>query len=277
MIIKSRQAGDFTTLPNQIFRLSLSIEAVGLLSYLLHLPDSWVLYKCNLHDKLDMGRDKLDRVFKELQNKGFIVSRKKQNETGKIEYEHTVYDKPFNGEPSTVKPSTANPPLVNTNNSNETRVNSIVAKATAIETFETFRKLYPGTKRGTETEFITFKKKKDWLNILPTLLGALQNQIARREQDRKASKFVPEWKNLKTWINQNCWEENNSSDNEKEIIGWKIVENPEAMEAGYQGPKVLGRRPVYTGEQKPYGMKSVDNPEALSYPIYNPKRSQNEL
>jgi hypothetical protein len=277
MIIKSKQAGDFTTLPNHIFRINLSIEAIGLLSYLLHLPDSWILYKCNLHDKLAMGREKLDRVFKELQGKGFIISRKKQSENGKIEYEHTVYDKPFNGEPSTVKPSTANPPLVNTNNSKETRVKNIVAEATSEDLFESFRKLYPGTKRGNDTELNTFKKHKDWLKILPTLLGAVQAQISKREEDRKAGKFVPEWKNLKTWINQRCWEEVIQSESSKEVVGWVIVYNPSAMESGYKGPKVLGRRPVYQGDKIPNGMKALTNPEALSYPIYNPKRSQNEL
>jgi hypothetical protein len=33
-------------------------------------------------------------------------------------------------------------------------------------TFETFRKNYPGTKRGRETEFAVLKKHKDWRDVV---------------------------------------------------------------------------------------------------------------
>lgn len=115
-IVKSKHASNYTVLPNEIFKSGLSVEAIGLLCYFLSLPHDWVIYKTQLHSQLNMGREKLDRVFKELQNKGFVLSVKKHSETGKIEYEHIVYDKPYNGEPSldipyTEKPSTANTQL----------------------------------------------------------------------------------------------------------------------------------------------------------------------
>lgn len=76
------------------------------------------------------------------------------------------------------------------------------------EDFEKFRLTYPGTKRGLETEFTNFiKKTKGWQNILPTLLTALDNQITARSTKKQLSEFVPEWKHLKTWINNRCWEE----------------------------------------------------------------------
>lgn len=77
-----------------------------------------------------------------------------------------------------------------------------------IEEFENFRKNYPGTKRGYEIEFENFKKKnKDWEKILPLLSDALNYQISFRIEKAKTGGFVPEWKNLSTWINQRCWEE----------------------------------------------------------------------
>jgi hypothetical protein len=74
--------------------------------------------------------------------------------------------------------------------------------------FENFRKLYPGTKRGYNTEFDNFKKKhKDWKDVLIILNEKLQQQIKARERKKNMNLFVPEWKNLQTWINQRCWED----------------------------------------------------------------------
>lgn len=75
--------------------------------------------------------------------------------------------------------------------------------------FNEFRKNYPGTKKGSEVEFENGKKKhKDWEQIVPLLQTALTYQIGVRAKLKSIpGKFVPEWKNLQTWINQRCWEE----------------------------------------------------------------------
>lgn len=76
-----------------------------------------------------------------------------------------------------------------------------------LQIFDNFRKEYLGTKLGNETEFKNFQKHSDWKAILPKLQTALKLQIENRNAKRQRSEFVPEWKNLKTWINQRCWEE----------------------------------------------------------------------
>ena len=74
--------------------------------------------------------------------------------------------------------------------------------------FEDFRKLYPGTKRGYQTEFDNFKKKhKDWKEVIPLLLPAVSLQKIHKEELRVVGAFVPSWKHMQTWINQRCWEE----------------------------------------------------------------------
>lgn len=75
--------------------------------------------------------------------------------------------------------------------------------------FDQFRQKYPGTKRGLDTEFEHFKKKagKEWKEILPTLPEKLQSQKNGRAALKEAGKFTPEWKHLKTWINNRGWEE----------------------------------------------------------------------
>lgn len=76
--------------------------------------------------------------------------------------------------------------------------------------FEEARKLYPGDKRGLDTEFENLKRKhKDWQAIVPALEGALDLQMARRAKMKTAGEFVPSWKNFRTYINQRCWESKN--------------------------------------------------------------------
>ena len=73
--------------------------------------------------------------------------------------------------------------------------------------FDTFRKAYKGTKRGLQTEFTNFKKKhKDWREVLVILLPSYQAQQTKREQALRKGCFVPQEKNLQTYINQRCWE-----------------------------------------------------------------------
>jgi hypothetical protein len=95
--------------------------------------------------------------------------------------------------------------------------------------FEIFRQSYPGTKRGLDVEFLNLTKKhKDWKEVIPNLSGKLNYQKACRDGKQSAGGFVPEWKNLQTWINQRCWDEeiaiNNISNGTKKIVGTDAFE-----------------------------------------------------
>lgn len=107
--------------------------------------------------------------------------------------------------------------------------------------FEIFRQNYPGTKRGHNIELENLKKKhEDWREIIPKLSDALNYQNSCREIKARAGGFVPEWKNLQTWINQKCWEEeieiNNISNGTKKNVGASAFELAEltARKTGLQ-------------------------------------------
>lgn len=72
--------------------------------------------------------------------------------------------------------------------------------------FEKFRSEYPGTKRGLETELDNFLKKNN-SDTVDLLLPALQKEINHKENLKEKNQFCPGWKNLSTWINQRCWEQ----------------------------------------------------------------------
>lgn len=73
--------------------------------------------------------------------------------------------------------------------------------------FEEFRKLYPGTKRGHDTELSTFRKHKDYRAAADKLLPALLNEIEWRIATKAAGGFCPDWPHLSTWITQRRWEQ----------------------------------------------------------------------
>lgn len=79
------------------------------------------------------------------------------------------------------------------------------------ENFEKARKLYPGDKRGLDTEFANFiKKHKDWKEVVDTLEEKIKMQISVHALKTKQGVFVKEWKMFQTWINNRSWEEETS-------------------------------------------------------------------
>ena len=97
--------------------------------------------------------------------------------------------------------------------------------------FEAFRKIYKGSKRGLKTELENFKKKhKDWREVLPILKEAYEQQLAIKEEARNRGCFVPAEKNLQTYLNQRCWEEElNFENNER-----KYTSEAEIARRSYQ-------------------------------------------
>lgn len=74
--------------------------------------------------------------------------------------------------------------------------------------FEEFRKAYKGRKRGHKEEFENFKKKNtDWREIVPLLMPALHRLEEYNAAAMAAGKWVSQWANLQTWINQRRWTE----------------------------------------------------------------------
>lgn len=71
-----------------------------------------------------------------------------------------------------------------------------------------FHKAYPGTKDGVERMFELFKRKagKKWQQVAMQLMPALEAEIADKAERKRMQRLCPDWKNLKTWLNNCCWE-----------------------------------------------------------------------
>jgi hypothetical protein len=151
-IIKSKSTERFTTIPNEIIKSkSLSMSEKGLLVYLLSLPTDWVLYKSNLHNHLPDKKGTIDKTFKSLQEKGYILSIKVHNpQTGRfIGWNHVVYDIP--AELDNFRQS-----------STPSSVNSEVGKSAPIQKTNLILKTnLKQKKENTQKECVSFSSKKD--------------------------------------------------------------------------------------------------------------------
>jgi hypothetical protein len=109
-IIRVKSEKGFTIINNAAFNSGLSLRAIGLLTFIIHLPDDWVLYKKWLYKNMQEGRDAINGAWSELEQKGFIKSEpEKRSVNGKFAgINHIVYDMPVKSveNPVTVFPST---------------------------------------------------------------------------------------------------------------------------------------------------------------------------
>lgn len=86
----------YTPIANDVLQnTKLSLEARGLLSYLLSLPLDWVPVKVEVQKKNGLGRDKFDRIWKELVDAGYIESVQEKDDRGIFRgWKHQVWETP---------------------------------------------------------------------------------------------------------------------------------------------------------------------------------------
>jgi len=208
-IIKSRTTERFTTLPNEVIKSKdLSLEDKGLLSYLLSLPSDWVIYKQNLYNSLPDKKGSIDRSFKSLQKKGYILSVKVHDQkTGRfIGWNHVVYDIPAEVEKiqQSENPTSENTeigesaPILNTNvllNTNLIQKTNCIQKPTLSEVEDYF--LEKGSTIEAAKQAFEYYDVADW-------------------RDSKG-KPVKNWKQkmLAVWINNRNFNNNFKSVNKK--------------------------------------------------------------
>jgi len=101
-----RMSQPYTMIANATLQdTSISLEARGLLTYLLSKPDTWAVVVTWLQTEMNVGRVKMNRMVKELENAGYIQTRIIR-EDGKItQYERIVHESPtLISEPAITRP-----------------------------------------------------------------------------------------------------------------------------------------------------------------------------
>lgn len=121
-IVRSRKTAKdrYTMILNDIVQSrELTPEEKTILVYLLSLPSDWVIYKNNLIEWANFGRDRFNKGWKGLIAKGYIVSiRVFDQQTGHfVGWNHIVYEEPVLDETNRLTEN----PIVGDSDSRETR------------------------------------------------------------------------------------------------------------------------------------------------------------
>ncbi|MCL0330576.1 DnaD domain-containing protein [Apilactobacillus xinyiensis] len=115
-VYKDRQS-NFTHIKNDIFNTekhdeinTLTWKAIGIFTYMWHLPDDWEFYEDELASHVKDGKAGLRSGLKELEQAGFIKRKWKRNADGKFaSYDWILCEAPFCDFPKTGKPKTDKP------------------------------------------------------------------------------------------------------------------------------------------------------------------------
>lgn len=99
MVVKGKYSGSFTVIPNTTANDDqLSIDALGMLTFLISKPHNWQVNIANLRKRFGIGRDRAYSILKHLEGAGYV--RKTQPKEGKSQQfcavEYVVFDTPEN-------------------------------------------------------------------------------------------------------------------------------------------------------------------------------------
>lgn len=99
LIRRTKRNQNFTVIGNDVIQDSrMSIDARGVLIYILSLPDDWVIYKKDLQERINVGRRILDRCFSEMKEAGYLIESGEIKEDGRFVgkgysiFDFSVYD-----------------------------------------------------------------------------------------------------------------------------------------------------------------------------------------
>lgn len=93
-ILRTKKENNFVQIDKRILNdRELSWQAKGLHTYLMSLPDNWVVNVSDLKNRSTNGRDSTGAIINELITSGYVTRQLLQSESGKFEgYDYTIFE-----------------------------------------------------------------------------------------------------------------------------------------------------------------------------------------
>lgn len=194
-ILRSKKTGKsrYTPISNEILQSSeLTPEEKSILVHLLSLPEDWVVYKGIIWRHMNMGRDRFNKNWKGLVDKGYIVSiRVIDAETNLIKgWNHIVYEEPVLSE-FTELPNDQDSDLLNFSHSENQSVykeikeqkNKLTKDIFIIPTVQELQIAFPDLD---SQRFHDFYSSKGWMvgkNKMKDWKAAARNWLSNNKKD----------------------------------------------------------------------------------------------
>jgi len=202
---------------------NLSAKAKGILTYLLQLPDDWVIYQEELPNHFKDSITSIRSGINELEENGYIERIRNRDAKGRLmAYEYNVYEEPVHitkpnlgilNHDNKVRKSNTTKNLctkdLNTNDldtNNKTNVQS--SSDDLNERFESIYKQYP-KKQGKKRAFAAYKKAIKAGVTDDTITNGIKRYCFMLEVNRTAAQYI---KQAGTWFFNEGWNDEYATD-----------------------------------------------------------------
>lgn len=207
-IIRVEKNTNYTVIANyHLEDHNLSLKAMGLMTFILHLPKNWNINISSLNSVLKDGKTSIENTLKELEENGYLTRNKIRDEFGKIKgIEHILHEKPEPETPKPEKPLSEKQVHINTiiynklSNKNTIDINK---KNIIKENFDNFWKAYPKKKDKAKTEK-WFEKNKPNEELMKIILESLDKFKKTKDWQKDNGQYIPL---PTTWLNGKRWED----------------------------------------------------------------------
>jgi hypothetical protein len=207
--IVGEKTSNFTTFSNKVLQGFNNYEALGLYAYLLSLPTGWEFYKDQLSTHGNIGRDKINKLLKILENHNLVRISQVRNVKGQFSHfdlqvldgnDFKINNITENKEPFTEKPFTDNQLLDNSSykrNINKlNKKNKLNNKSFCVSRLSKDEKPKPKPKPKKKSAIQKEVFKKD--NEKRHDFAPMKNEAAHieRSNEHKRMKLPPEFKDI---------------------------------------------------------------------------------
>ncbi len=207
-IQKAKVDKDYVVIPNQLARDErLTFEARGVLIMLLSLPDDWVVSKEWVISQSTAGRDRVNRIFRELQELGYARKHQARTAQGRLDgVDWLIF--PYSNKTELLKTRTTDSPQcgkpdTTKERSKQSKDNTNISVIT--DAFDFFWNAYPVKRRKNKTGcFNKFKSKCKGLgqSDIEKLTNKIVKDVKQRLSDVDDIKYIPM---TEPYINQERW------------------------------------------------------------------------
>lgn len=208
-ILRHKHDHEYTVVPNSLLRdKRISIRDIGLLVYMLSLPDGWQFSVAGLSEVLPLdGKDAVAKSLTSIEAAGYLSRERTRGTGGKLgPVIWTVSDVPSPQPvlPDTVLPDTDSPHPVKQPQrkyiSNKEPIKENKYSIRRKNDFDLFWSSYPKKvgKKAAQKAFSHVKVPVE------TLLTAIERQKCSAQWSRDNGQYIP---NPATWLNQGRWED----------------------------------------------------------------------
>ena len=208
-VIRVNKTKNYTVMSNtHLKEKEMSLKAKGLLTLMLSLPDEWDYSINGLVAICKENQTSIRSALMELEQFGYLVRQRKQDEKGRFDYEYNIYESPQTENPYIDKPYIENPHTVkrtqlNTNELNIKKLNTKQAnkKDIYISEFEQLWALYPN-KKGKDKALSCYIKARNKGVEFETVKQGILDYSKECEIKKREKQYI---QHGSTWFNNSGW------------------------------------------------------------------------